>query len=105
MSNKTTMETLNIAKEIGSNLITRNSMKTLFEKIARMKAKKVCVDFTDTSFISRSSADEYTKLKKASSKTICEKNMPSNLEKMFEVASLPKEDMEFNFRKLTVCEI
>ncbi len=98
------MEIVYVAQEISANLIIRNSIRSLFRKIERIKSIKICVDFKNVKFTSLCSADEYLKLKNSSSKSISEKNMPANIEKMLEIALAPKENASLS-KNFTVYRI
>ena len=81
------MATVVLAKELGRNLTTRNSLRSLFEKAAKSEDETLVVDFKNIEFISRSCADEYLKLKESllHDKKIIEQNKSKDLEQMFSI--------------------
>ena len=85
------MKEIILAKEIGSNLITRHSLDRLFSKLKKYKSKELIIDFDNIKFVSRSGADEYIKLKNIIRKNIKEINQSDDVKKMFEIVSNTKD--------------
>lgn len=81
------MKKIILSKEIGTNVVTRNILDRFFSKLERYKSKEIVVDFSDIVFISRSSADEFIKLKNSTRKKIKEINQSENIKQMFEVVT------------------
>jgi len=81
------MKKIILSKEIGTNVVTRTSLDTLFSKLKKYKSKEIVVDFSKITFISRSGADEYIKLKKSIRKNIKEVNQSEEVKSMFAVIS------------------
>lgn len=81
--------------EIGSylseDLATRNRACQFFEILESTKFDSVVVDFAHVQSITRSFADEYMKRKKTSKMSIHERNVPNNVQKMFEIVSAPAD--------------
>ncbi|MBS3106254.1 hypothetical protein J4419_01150 [Candidatus Woesearchaeota archaeon] len=76
------MKPIEIAKELDEALITRKSLLPFFKKIENAPAKKIVIDFSNVSFISRSAADEYLKHKARTKKNISEIHMPKVVSSM-----------------------
>jgi anti-anti-sigma regulatory factor len=72
-----------LASEFGSNIFTRSTISSFFEKINDLKEKEIVLDFSSIEFISRSCADEYIKRKQDSKKKIVEANMSKEVCSMF----------------------
>ena len=88
------MKKIILSKEIGTNVVTRTSLDTLFSKLKKYKSKEIVVDFSKITFISRSGADEYIKLKKSIRKNIKEVNQSEEVKSMFAVISSSASSME-----------
>ena len=82
---------MQLFKELGSNVVTRNSLNSFFSKINKNKSKEITIDFNKVDFISRSGADEYLKLKNSSKKSIKEINMADEIKDMFELVTSPSQ--------------
>lgn len=78
---------INIAKKIHPNLGMNQAAKELFDEINQSNVEEVIIDFADIVFMSRSFTQEYLFQKLTSDKKIMEKNVPENIQKMFEVVS------------------
>ena len=85
------MKKIILVKELGSNIVTRHSLASLFSKIKKYKSKEIVVDFDKIDFISRSSADEYLKLKNSTKGIIKEINMSDEVRDMFNVVTYPNQ--------------
>ncbi|MDP3734233.1 MAG: hypothetical protein Q8R37_03310 [Nanoarchaeota archaeon] len=92
------MKTICVLEQLDEYLSTRNSIKSFFIYIENLPETEICLDFTNIKFISRSSADEYLKQKKASLKIIYEKNMPNEIKHILISVSGNSE----NFRQTNV---
>ena len=77
------MKKVLLSNEFGSNIFTRNTISSFFEKINELKDKEIALDFSSIDFISRSCADEYLKRKQDSKKKIVEVNMSKEVCSMF----------------------
>lgn len=71
-----------LEKEFGKNLGLRHNMEELFNRIDS-NTSKVIMNFENVEFVGRSSAQEYLNQKHNASFEVIEKNMSSNVEKMF----------------------
>ncbi len=85
------MKIIKISEEVSNYLITRTDLKNLFDNIDRLSDEEIIIDFKDVSFISRSCADEYLKLKNKINKKIDESNLMSDVRIMFEVVKFQLE--------------
>jgi hypothetical protein len=70
---------------ISKDLVLRDTAQSFFKKLEMENEKDITIDFTDIRSISRSFSHEYLLQKDKSSKHISEKNIPENIEKMFNV--------------------
>ena len=77
------MKKVLLSNEFGSNIFTRNTISSFFEKINSINNKEIELDFSSIDFISRSCADEYLKRKQVSKKKIVEANMSKEVCSMF----------------------
>jgi len=77
------MKKVLLSEEFGSNIFTRSTISSFFEKINKSKDKEIVLDFSSIDFISRSCADEYIKRKQDSKKKIVEANMSKEVCSMF----------------------
>ena len=93
------MKQIVLSKEIGSNLVTRSSLDSLFTKINKFKERDVIVNFKDIEFISRSGADEYIKFRDSTKKKITEINQSREIKKMFQMVYKTK-DKKIVYNKL-----
>jgi len=66
--------------KIDKYLVTRNNIKSLFELINNINDFEIVLDFKNVSFMSRSCADEYIKLKNNSNKNIKEENVNKDVD-------------------------
>lgn len=87
------MKRVVLSKEIGTNVITRNTLDRFFSKIKKYKSKEIVIDFSNINFISRSGADEYLKLKNSVRKKIKEVNQSEDVKAMFGVVSNKSRDI------------
>jgi hypothetical protein len=74
-----------LKERVGLNLVLRDTAGSLFDLIDTSLERSFVIDFIDVESISLSFADEYTKRKGTSMKKIVERNIPSNIAKMFDV--------------------
>ena len=93
------MKQIVLVKEIGSNLVTRNILASLFTKINKFKEKDILIDFKNIKFISRSGTDEYIKFKDSTKKKIKEINQSEEIKKMFQIVYKNK-DNKVDYNKL-----
>lgn len=70
---------------VSSNLALRDSADRFFDYIELNRQKKIIIDFKNVVSISRSFAQEYLRRKDIANKIILEKNIPENIEKMFDL--------------------
>ena len=98
------MKKIKLIRELGSNIVTRNSLDSLFSKIKKYKSKEIEIDFDKIDFISRSSADEYLKLKDVTRKIITEVNMTDEVKDMFNVVTSPSQ-VKFNMTSVKIVNI
>lgn len=73
-----------LEKELGKNLGLRHNIENLFKQIDQ-NTTKVIMNFEGVEFMGRSSAQEYLNQKHFASFEVIEKNMPSDIEKLFEM--------------------
>ncbi len=85
-----------LSEEFGSNIVTRNSISSFFERINKIKKSKIVIDFSRVRFISRSCADEYLKQKEKSNKEIIERNMSDEVCKMFNLVQTQYKNKGFS---------
>ena len=98
------MKQIKLVNIFGSNIVTRNSLDSLFSKIKKYKSKEIEIDFDKIDFISRSSADEYLKLKDVTRKIIKEVNMTDKVKDMFNVVTSPSQ-VKFNMTSVKIVNI
>jgi len=92
-----------IRNHLSEDLATRNRASQFFELMESSRADRVVVNFEMVQSISRSFADEYVKRKRAFRVAVSEKNVPINIQKMFEIVSAPVEKKQIiNFDKLKI---
>lgn len=73
-----------LKKEIGSDLGSRQKIEELFTNIDK-NASKVIMDFEGVEFMGRSFAQEYLNQKHNASFEVVEINLPTDIEKMFDM--------------------
>ena len=73
-----------LEKELGKNLGLRHNIEELFKKIDS-DTTKVIMNFENVEFMGRSSAQEYLNQKHFAPFEIIEKNIPEDIEKMFNI--------------------
>jgi hypothetical protein len=73
-----------LSKEIGQDLGSRQMIERLFENIDP-DTTKVIMNFDGMEFMSRTFAQEYLNQRHHASFEVTEKNMPPDIEKMFEM--------------------
>ena len=73
-----------LKREIGTDLGSRQKIETLFKNIDR-DISKVIMNFEGIEFMGRSFAQEYLNRKHFASFEVVEKNMPEDIQKMFEI--------------------
>lgn len=81
------MEVIRLSSVIGENLLTRNSIKSIFDHIRLSKEKEFIISFENVNFISRSCADEYLKQKNDTYKIVIEQNQNINVRRMLKIVS------------------
>ncbi|NLT36709.1 MAG: hypothetical protein GXX95_00915 [Methanomassiliicoccus sp.] len=88
---------------LSEDLATRNRAIQFFDIIESTDAENIVVNFANTLSISRSFADEYAKRKRAFKAPIREINVPTNIQKMFDVVNSPaKKKQVVNTEKLKI---
>ncbi|MFC1682138.1 hypothetical protein ACFL0X_00805 [Nanoarchaeota archaeon] len=80
-----------LSKYFDNKILTRHTISTFFEKINKIKAKNIVIDFKGIDFISRSCADEYLKLKKKTEKELIEKNLNDAVSSMFKLVKTQQQ--------------
>jgi len=85
----TPVREISIAKIISDHLMLRDSATAFFDDIERMPDEAVVVDFDGVIWMSRAFAHEYLTRKKASRKTIDERNLPEDVLRMMAVVANP----------------
>jgi len=78
---------IDVRRDVGSLLMLRSNVASLFRKIAKLDAPRVIVDFSGVEFMSRSFADEYLASKAASPKRIQDRNVPVEVRRMMDLVS------------------
>ncbi len=73
-----------LKKEIGADLGSRQKIEKLFKNI-EPHVSMVIMNFEGVEFIGRSFAQEYLNRKHLASFEVVEKNMPEDIQKMFEI--------------------
>jgi len=92
-----------IGDHLSEDLATRNGASRFFEFIESSRADMVVINFEKVQSITRSFADEYIKCKRASSMTIREENVPTNVRKMLEIVSASVEKKQVvNIEELNI---
>ena len=76
---------------IARDLSLRESADRLFEVLDSSKENKIIIDFSKIEFISRSFADEYLNEKQKTTKSITEKNLKTNVKKMFSIVEASRK--------------
>ena len=78
---------IKIEEEINSNLGMNSSARNLFKEINNSPIKNIRIDFSNVIFMSRSFTQEYLTQKHNTDKVIIEENVPTDVQKMFNVVS------------------
>ena len=100
------MKKIILSKEISTNLVTRDILDRFFSKLNKYKDTTINVDFQGITFVSRSGADEYLKLKSNSKKKLKEINQLPDVKKMFELVAKNKHSkVEERLDPVPVCVI
>ena len=73
-----------LKEEIGANLGPRHKMEELFKNIDE-DTSKVIMNFEGVEFMGRSIAQEYLNQKHFASFEVLEKNVPEDVQKMFDI--------------------
>lgn len=73
-----------LKKEIGSDLGSRNKIEELYQNLDK-NTSKIIMNFKGVEFIGRSFAQEYLNQKHFASFEVIEKNVPEDVEKMFDI--------------------
>lgn len=76
---------IRLKERVGLNLVLRDTASSLFDTIDSSLERSFVIDFIEVESISLTFADEYTKRKGSSKKRIVERNIPSNISKMFDI--------------------
>ena len=84
--------TIILEKEIGKELGIRSKIEDLFSSIDS-NTTKVIMDFTNIEFMGRSFAQEYLNRKHFAPFEVIEKNVPKDIQKMFDII------LELNHKK------
>jgi anti-anti-sigma regulatory factor len=74
-----------IKEAISADLALRNRADAFFDKIDKLDANEVVIDFSEVRSISRSFAHQYDLRKKASKQKMTEIHLPQHVTKMFKV--------------------
>lgn len=82
---------IKIGEIIHSNLGMNSSARDLFNELNDSDAENIIIDFSNVIFMSRAFTQEYLFQKLNSNKNIIEKNVPDDVQKMFDVV---KKDFE-----------
>lgn len=93
---------VSIAKVIAPNLMLRGIADAFFDKLEKMAAKRIVVDFAGVESISRSFAHQYLGRKRGSSKAITEVNLSTDISRMLE---LVKHSSSYSAPKLALPKI
>lgn len=91
--------TIKIKDVISSDLALRDTANEFFNSIESRKNKKIAIDFSEISSISRSFAQQYLTRKQKSKKEIVDINIPPNINKMFELIKNQEKRANFLDRK------
>lgn len=73
---------INLKKEIGTDLGSRQKIESLFKNIP-YNINLIIMNFEDIEFMSRTFAQEYLNQKHVASFEVMETNMPKSIKKMF----------------------
>lgn len=82
---------ISIKEQISKDLALRSSAEKFFANISQSSDKKIIIDFSGVTSISRSFAHQYAQSKKMSNKEITETNLSSDVTKMFEIVNNPQK--------------
>lgn len=85
----TRVREISIAKVISDHLILRDSAAAFFDDVEQMQEEAVVVDFDGVIWMSRAFAHEYLTRKRLSKKTVGERNIPEDVQKMMSVVAKP----------------
>jgi hypothetical protein len=89
-----------VVELLSSDLALRSNAEKLFSNIENRDADTVTVNFDNVTSITRSFAHEYITQRKKSDKTIIEINIPSNIEKMFQVVMHPERHRNIDIKAI-----
>lgn len=78
---------LKLAEVFAENLLLRDTANTLFDTIEKAQDKKVVIDFEGVRSITGAFAHQYILRKRASRKKVIERNVPEEIQRMFEIVS------------------
>jgi len=96
------MEIISLYKELGSTILTRNSMAAFFDEVIEISEHDdIIIDFKNIKFISRSCVAEYLKLREQTNKNLIEKNMSKEIKSMFNLVLKQLKEVHFIFKKKT----
>jgi anti-anti-sigma regulatory factor len=90
---------IKIKDAISQDLALRDTANEFFDYIETRKNRKIAIDFSGVSSISRSFAQQYLARKQKSRKEIVDVSIPSNIRKMFELIKNQKKEKNFLDRK------
>ena len=76
---------ISIKDKVSSDLALRDYAKSFFNMLEKESDEKITIDFANVTSISRSFAHEYLLNKQKIKKQIKETNIPSNIQKMFDI--------------------
>ena len=82
---------IRLDKIIAKDLTLRESADELFKVLNSSKENKIIVDFSKIEFMSRAFADEYLNEKQKTTKSITEKNLKTNVKKMFSIVEASRK--------------
>lgn len=92
-----------IESYLSQDLATRHSASDFLEIVERTDANSVVISFHNVQSITRSFADEYQKRKRKSRLVIVESDVPSNVQKMFDIVGSPNAKSSIvDFHKLKI---
>lgn len=90
---------IKIKDAISPDLALRDTANEFFDSMESRKNRKIAIDFSGVSSISRSFAQQYLARKQKSRKEIVDVNIPSNIRKMFELIKNQEKKENFLDRK------
>lgn len=94
----TSYKIIMIYEKVSKDLALRDIADALFDDIESLTESEAVIDFSEVTSITRSFAHQYSLRKKYSKKIISEINMPTNIQKMFDI-------VENKYKKTKLIEI